>query len=116
MTRIQQSRLITLSLGDRELKALLRLPVGFDPNEFYPAIIYAHCSRCPPAESKDRRYEQLLQGAAFVSLTLDEAEQPNDQSTNVANCQSIRGAVDYLRTYPFIDPERIGVLGRGQEP
>ncbi|MEN5215107.1 hypothetical protein ABE484_04520 [Pseudomonas pudica] len=105
MTRVQQSSVVTLTPGDRTLSALLRLPMGFDPNECYPAIIYAHGQTLQP--SSRRRYDELLGNAAFVSLTL---ATDGDERTDLYQ-QNIRSAMDYLRGYPFIDPERIGVIG-----
>ena len=105
MTRVQQSSVITLTPGDRTLSALLRLPMGFDPNERYPAIIYAHGPALLPSQL--RRYDELLGNAAFVSLTLA-AE--GDELADLYQ-QNIRSAMDHLRGYAFIDPERIGVIG-----
>ncbi|MDZ3992280.1 hypothetical protein PspTeo4_16184 [Pseudomonas sp. Teo4] len=111
MSRTQQSTVVTLTPAGRVLEALLRLPLGFDPNECYPAIIYTLAPAHAAEPSQRKRYDELLGNAAFVSLTLKYPECHASDDCQETHQQDIRSARDHLRGYPFIDSQRIGVLG-----
>jgi len=108
--------------GDLRIQAYLYKPEGKGP---FPAVIYNHGSR----KSQERRsvptehIGTLLTGAGYVAFVperrgygkSDGPEDTFEKSHVVPRLQSetddVLAALDYLRTLPYVDPERIGIMG-----
>ncbi|MDB6170802.1 MAG: hypothetical protein JWL59_113 [Chthoniobacteraceae bacterium] len=91
-------------------------PKNANPNTKSPAIIVGHPMGAVKEQSSDL-YAQKLADQGFVTLAIDlpfwgESEgQPRNAVLPEAYSEAFSAAVDFLGTRPFIDRERIGVLG-----
>ncbi|MDH4873936.1 alpha/beta hydrolase [Pseudomonas sp. BN515] len=94
----------------------LFVPNGLDKTARSPAIIVGHPMGAVKEQSSNL-YAQKLAEQGFVTLTLDlsfwgESEgQPRNAVLPDLYAEDFSAAVDYLGTQPFIDRQRIGVLG-----
>lgn len=94
----------------------LFVPKGLDKNAKSPAIIVGHPMGAVKEQSSNL-YAQKLAEQGFVTLAIDlsfwgESEgQPRNAVAPDIYAEDFSAAVDYLGTRPFIDRERIGVLG-----
>jgi len=99
-----------------DVAANLHLPNGFDESKTYPAIVVAHpISSCK--EQTAAIYAAKLAELGYVCLAFDASTQGasggpgkylEDPATRV---EDFRCAADYLVTLPYVDENRIGVLG-----
>ena len=99
-----------------ELRGLLHLPPGFDPAGSFAAVVIA----TPGSSVKEQIgavYASRIAARGFVVLTFDPSYQgesggePRDLEDPAVRAEDIRCAVDHLVTLPYIDEERIGLLG-----
>ena len=94
----------------------LFMPKGLDSGTRNPAIIVGHPMGAVKEQSSNL-YAQKLAEQGFVTLALDlsfwgESEgQPRNSVLPDMYAEDFSAAVDYLGTRPFIDRQRIGVLG-----
>lgn len=94
----------------------LFMPKGLDSGTRNPAIIVGHPMGAVKEQSSNL-YAQKLAEQGFVTLALDlsfwgESEgQPRNAVLPDMYAEDFSAAVDYLGTRPFIDRQRIGVLG-----
>jgi fermentation-respiration switch protein FrsA (DUF1100 family) len=94
----------------------LFIPKDMNQNARNPAIIVGHPMGAVKEQSADL-YAQKLAEQGFVTLSLDlsfwgESEgQPRNAVLPDVYAEDFSAAVDFLGTRPFVDRERIGVLG-----
>ncbi len=94
----------------------LFVPEGMDRNTRHPAIVVGHPMGAVKEQSANL-YAQKLAEQGFVTLALDlsfwgESEgKPRHLISPEIYTDDFSAAVDYLSTQPFVDPEKIGVLG-----
>jgi fermentation-respiration switch protein FrsA (DUF1100 family) len=94
----------------------LFIPKNLNKNTKHPAIIVGHPMGAVKEQSANL-YAQKLADQGFVTLSLDlsfwgESEgQPRNAVLPDVYSEAFSAAVDFLGTRPFIDRERIGVLG-----
>lgn len=94
----------------------LFMPKDLNRNAGHPAIIIGHPMGAVKEQSSNL-YAQKLAEQGFVTLTIDQsfwgesAGQPRNTVAPDIYAEAFSAAVDYLGTQPFIDRERIGVLG-----
>lgn len=91
-------------------------PDNFDESKKYPALIVV-----PPAGGAKEQTAGVYAGKMaendFISIAIDASFQgesggePRYQENPAARVEDIRSAVDYLVTLPYVDENRIGVLG-----
>lgn len=94
----------------------LYLPVGFDENHTYPAVITVH----PGGGVKEQTagtYAALLAEHGFIALAYDSSYQgessgqPRFLDEPMNRVADVYSAVDYLTTLRFVNAGRIGILG-----
>lgn len=99
-----------------EVAAELHLPADFDESRKYPAIVCVH----PGSSCKGQTaglYASKLAEQGFVAIAFDASFQgesggePRYIEDPATRVEDVRCAVDYLVTLPYVDEEKIGVLG-----
>lgn len=94
----------------------LHVPDGFDEAASYPAIVIA----TPGSSVKEQIggiYARRLAEKGFLALTFDPSHQgesggePRDLEDPAVRVEDIRCAVDFLMTQPFVDEDRVALLG-----
>lgn len=102
---------------DWDVAADLYLPDGFDEHKKYPAIVSAHPIGSCKEQTSGNVYGKGLCAAGFVVLSFDASFQGESGGSlrHLENpgmrTEDFSCAVDYLVTLPFIDENKIGVLG-----
>lgn len=95
----------------------LHLPPAFDADRGWPAVVLS----TPGGSLGDRvgtRYAGKLAGRGFIAVTFDAPPArghgggaAHDGGHPATRVEALRRAVDHLVTLPFVDRERIAVLG-----
>lgn len=102
--------------GPFDLAAALHLPDDLDVDARHPAVVITG----PGSSVKEQiaaNYASRLASRGLVALTFDPAYQgqsggePRDLEDPYARSADVSFAVDAVSELPFVDPERIGVLG-----
>lgn len=100
-----------------EIAADIYFPPNFDASEQYPAIVVAHPIGSCKEQTSGEVYSAQLAEQGFVTLAFDasfqgesggEARSTEDPSLRV---EDFRHVVDYLVTLPYVDANRIGLVG-----
>ncbi len=99
-----------------QVAGILNIPEGAEEKKQNPAIVCVH----PGSSCKDQTaglYAEKLAEQGYVTLAFDASYQGESEGAPryieepAARVEDIRSAVDYVTTLPYIDEERIGVLG-----
>lgn len=99
-----------------EIAGNLFLPRKMNPNTKYAAIIVGHPMGAVKEQSADL-YATKMAEQGFVALSVDlafwggSAGEPRNAVSPDLYAETFSAAVDYLGTRPFVDRERIGVIG-----
>ena len=94
----------------------LFLPKNLDKNKKYPAIIVGHPMGAVKEQSADL-YAQKMAERGFVTLAIDLAfwggsqGEPRNAVSPDMYAETFSAAVDFLDTLPYVDREKIGVIG-----
>ncbi|THF65585.1 alpha/beta hydrolase [Pseudothauera nasutitermitis] len=108
---------VTFKHGAWDVAATLRLPAGFDAGKKYAAIVCAHPISSCKEQTSGAIYGEALTRAGFITLAFDASTQgasggePRFSEDPGTRVEDFRCAVDYLVTLPYVDEERVGVLG-----
>ncbi|WP_312921901.1 alpha/beta hydrolase [Empedobacter brevis] len=100
-----------------EIAAILQFPQNFDENKQYPAIVCAHPISSCKNQTSGQIYGKALADAGFITLAFDASHQgesggePRFLEDPATRVEDFRCAVDYLTTLPYVNNNRIGVLG-----
>ena len=107
---------VTFTNRTWDVAAELHLPADFDESRKYAAIVCVH----PGSSCKGQTaglYASKLAEQGFVAIAFDASFQgesggePRYIEDPATRVEDVRCAVDYLVTLPYIDEEKIGVLG-----
>jgi uncharacterized protein len=111
--RVEHAR---FSSASATLTGLLHLPNDAPTGERLPAVIVMG-SWTTVKEQMPRLYAQRLAAAGFAALTMDfrgfgeSGGAPRHGESPARKVEDIRATVDFLSTYPAVDPQRIGLVG-----
>ncbi|KAK0638001.1 Uncharacterized protein DIS24_g10246 [Lasiodiplodia hormozganensis] len=100
-----------------DLAGNLYHPHGFNNSTSYAAIITVSPAGGVKEQTSGLYAHKLAERGGFVTLAFDASfrgesgGQPRYQENPLARVEDIRGAVDYLVSLPYVDANRIGVLG-----
>src|SRR6185312_10202780 len=100
-----------------DIAADIHFPPDFDRTRKYPAIISAHPIGSCKEQTSGNVYGQALAREGFVVIAFDRSFQgasggePRFIEDPVQAVEDFRRVTDYLVTLPYVDEERIGVLG-----
>lgn len=100
-----------------EIAADLHLPADFDPSTTYPAIISAHPTGSCKEQTSGNVYARALAEAGFVAIAFDASFQgasggePRFTEDPAFRVGDFSYVIDHLVTLPYVDADRIGVLG-----
>jgi len=111
--------------GVTDLYYRLTLPTNFDPNKKYPTVVYVYGG--PHAHNIDasrhwgvRGWDIWMAQRGYVMFCLDnrgsenrglEFEQATFRNLGVDEMKDQMCGIDYLRSLPYVDADRIGVHG-----
>lgn len=100
-----------------DIAADLHFPPNFSESKKYPAIISAHPIGSCKEQTAGNVYGKALAEAGFVVIAFDRSTQGSSggepryiEDPSLA-IEDFRYVADYLVTLPYVDEERIGVLG-----
>lgn len=100
-----------------DIAADIHFPPGFDEKAKYPAIISAHPIGSCKEQTSGNVYGQAMAKEGFVVIAFDRSFQgasggePRFIEDPTLTVEDFRHVADYLVTLPYVDDERIGVLG-----
>lgn len=99
------------------IAASIQLPPAFDESKQYPTIISVHPFGSCKEQTSGNVYGKVLAEAGYVAIAYDASfqggsggsprwvEDPNQRVEDISR------VIDYAVTLPYVDAERIGVLG-----
>lgn len=100
-----------------DIAADIHFPPGFDKTKRYPAVISAHPIGSCKEQTSGNVYGAALAKEGFVVIAFDASYQgasggePRLIEDPGQRVEDFRQVVDYLVTLPYVDADRIGVLG-----
>lgn len=100
-----------------DIAADIQFPPGFDKAKQYPAVICAHPIGSCKEQTSGNVYGKALAEAGFVVIAFDRSTQgasggePRYIEDPAFAVEDFRHVVDYLVTLPYVNADRIGVLG-----
>jgi len=100
-----------------DIAADIHFPPNFDKSTKYPAIISAHPIGSCKEQTSGNIYGEALAKEGFVVIAFDRSFQgasggePRSVEDPTQAVEDFRRVADYLVTLPYVDEDRIGVLG-----
>lgn len=125
--QLGENTLVTLKTvdGKNELYGRLIKPVNFDPGKKYPVVVYVYGG--PHSQMVNRGWlnsamwwQYYMASQGFVSFTLDGRGTSNrgrdfetviHRQLGIPETEDQMQGIEYLKSLPFVDKERIGVHG-----
>ncbi len=111
--------------GKTELAGRLILPVNFDPTKKYPVIVYVYGG--PHSQLVDKRWQNqarwwqyYMASQGYIAFTMDNRGTSNrgrdfetavHRQLGILETEDQMKGVEYLKSLPYVDAERIGVHG-----
>lgn len=110
---------VSIRTGDMywDIAADIHLPPAFDSSKTYPAIVAAHPIGSCKEQTSGSIYAPPLAEAGYVVVAFDASFQgasggePRFLEDPAQRVEDFSRVVDHLVTQPYVDAERIGVLG-----
>ena len=99
------------------IAANIQFPPGFDETKAYPAIVSIHPFGSCKEQTSGNVYGKALAAEGFVVIAYDASFQGQSGGTPrwvedpTQRVEDISRVIDYLVTLPYVDENRIGVLG-----
>lgn len=99
------------------IAADIRLPPGFDASNAYPTIVSVHPFGSCKEQTSGNVYGEALAKAGFVVIAYDASFQgdsggaPRWIEDPAQRVEDISRVIDYAVTLPYVDADRIGVIG-----
>ncbi|OCA77082.1 alpha/beta hydrolase [Chryseobacterium artocarpi] len=96
---------------------ILQFPNDFDGNKKYPTVVTMHPIGSCKEQTAGNVYGKALAEAGFVVLSFDASFQGESGGTPryienpYQRTDDVRYAIDYLETLPYVDANKIGILG-----
>lgn len=100
-----------------DIAADIHVPPAFDENGKYPAIVSVHPIGSCKEQTSGNVYGQALAKEGFVVIAFDASFQgasggkPRFIEDPTLRVEDVRHVVDYLMTLPYVDEDRIGIIG-----
>jgi fermentation-respiration switch protein FrsA (DUF1100 family) len=100
-----------------DIAADIHFPPGFDPTKKYPVVISMHPIGSCKEQTSGNVYGQSLAKEGFVVIAFDASFQgasggePRFIEDPTLRVEDVRHVIDYLVTLPYVDENRIGILG-----
>ncbi|KAL4810658.1 alpha/beta-hydrolase [Aspergillus unguis] len=100
-----------------ETAAVIYFPPNFDKSKKYPAVVSAHPIGSCKEQTAGNIYGKAMADEGFVVVTFDASFQgasggkPRFIEDPEFRVSDFRFVVDYIQTLPYVDAQRIGVLG-----
>jgi fermentation-respiration switch protein FrsA (DUF1100 family) len=100
-----------------DIAANILLPPGFDAGKRYPAVVANHPIGSCKEQTSGNVYGKALAEAGFVVIVPDASFQggsggePRWIEDPEQRVRDYRDVIDYAQTLPYVDPDRIGILG-----
>ena len=108
---------VKINNGYWDISADIHFPANFDEKKKYPAIISAHPIGSCKEQTSGNVYGEALAKEGFVVIAFDASFQgdsggePRSIEDPVLRVEDFYQVTDYLMTLPYVDEDRIGVLG-----
>jgi len=122
-----KNTLVTLKTkdGKTNLHGRLIKPINFDPNKKYPVVVYVYGGPHSQLVNKSwhnsaRWWQYYMASKGFIAFTLDnrgtnnrgrEFEIAIHRQLGVLETEDQMTGIEYLKSLPFVDVDRIGVHG-----
>lgn len=100
-----------------DIAADIHFPPAFDASRRWPAIVAVHPIGSCKEQTAGEIYGAALAREGFVVIAFDASTQgesggaPRYQEDPTQRVKDIRHVVDYLVTLPYVDADRIGIIG-----
>lgn len=100
-----------------DIAAHIHVPPAFDASKRYPAVISNHPIGSCKEQTAGNVYGEALARAGFVVIVPDASFQgasggsPRWIEDPEQRVKDYRDVIDYAQALPYVDPERIGILG-----
>lgn len=100
-----------------DIAANIHFPPDFDASKLYPAVVSNHPIGSCKEQTAGNVYGAALAKAGFVVIVPDASFQggsggePRWIEDPEQRVKDYRDVIDYLQTLPYVDPDRIGMLG-----
>lgn len=100
-----------------DIAADIYLPTDFDPNKRYPALISNHPIGSCKEQTAGNVYGEAIAKSGFVVIVPDAVTQgasggaPRYVEDPEQRVRDYRDVIDYAQTLPYVDADRIGILG-----
>ena len=100
-----------------DISANILFPPDFDASKKYPAVVSNHPIGSCKEQTSGNIYGEAMAKAGFVVIVPDASFQggsgggPRWIEDAEQRVKDYRDVIDYAQTLPYVDPERIGILG-----